>query len=182
MGMYQQTVEEYLALGGKITKVQDDKRNDAFIRYSSAKSRAKKGGWEFDLTIDWVLKKVIAGKCEATGIKFGETGTPWVASLDRKDSKRGYTKDNCWVVCWAFNRAKGKHSNHHLVKLAKGVIDNEDLLLKIDKEIEESETLTNEDYKHVGGDNKAYLHEYNKSTYYGNAIRNESGEVESPWI
>ena len=176
-----QSVEDYLRNGGQITKVQDDKRNDAFARYNAAKVRAKKEGWEFDLTIDWVLKKVLAGRCEATGIKFGKTGTPWVASLDRKDSKRGYTKDNCWVVCWAFNRAKGKHNNHHLVKLARGIIENEELLLKIDKEIEESETLTNKDYQFVGGNKKSYLHTYSKSTYYGNAIINESGEVESPW-
>ena len=180
--MVVQSVEDYLKNGGKITKVKDDKRSDAFTRFHSARARANKDGWEFDLTIDWVLKKVSAGTCEATGIKFGETGTPWVASLDRKDSKRGYTKDNCWVVCWAFNRAKGKHNNHHLVKLARGIIENEDLLLKIDKEIEESETLTNKNYGVVGGNKKAYLHAHIKSTYYGNPKINLSGEVESPWL
>ena len=177
-----QTVEEYLRNGGKIIKIPDDKRSDAFARYSAAKSRANKDGWEFDLTIDWVLNRVATGRCEATGIKFGKTGTPWVASLDRKDSNRGYTKDNCWVVCWAFNRAKGKHNNRHLIKLAKGIIKNADLLLKIDKEIEKSTFPTNEQYKSFGGNKKSILHTHLKNTHRGgSSIKNESGEVANPW-
>ena len=125
-----QTVEEFLEAGGKIEKMPYNKHSIGFTSYTSSKSRATKLGLEFDLTPRWVQEKIKKGVCEATGIPFGDENTPFVPSIDRIDPNRGYTQDNCWVVCWAFNRAKGEDSLGLLVHLAEKIVENKEKILK----------------------------------------------------
>lgn len=77
--------------------------------WRGAKGRAKKYGHEFSLTKEWVKERIDAGTCELTGIKFivgskivGRCG-PYSPSIDRIDSFKGYTPDNCRVILWALN-------------------------------------------------------------------------------
>lgn len=72
-----------------------------------AKIRAKAKGWEFDLTISWINAKMAAGVCELSGLPFTPRGKkgPCAPSLDRRDSSKGYTQDNCRVIAWALNAA-----------------------------------------------------------------------------
>lgn len=78
-----------------------------------AASRAKRAGLEFDLTEDWA-RSVWTGNCVLSGIKFehssGRAG-PTSASIDRIDSSRGYTKDNCRFVSFHVNRVKSNLTN-----------------------------------------------------------------------
>ena len=129
-----QSVEDYLKNGGKIKKIPMGKHGVAKTRLYTARARAKKEGWDFDLTHDWFGARMKHGRCQATGIKFGEEGTPWVASLDRIDSTRGYTQDNCWLVCWFFNLAKSDKSLKDLIHLAEEIIKNKDVLLVREKD------------------------------------------------
>jgi hypothetical protein len=77
-----------------------------------AAERAKKRGREFDLDIDWALAQVAKTglKCPMTGIPYfmkadrAERGVhPYAPSIDRIDCEKGYTRDNCRIVVFAFN-------------------------------------------------------------------------------
>lgn len=96
---------------------------------ASSKSRAAIKSLEFDLDYDWIMQRLSAGKCEASGIEFdytvpeGQHHGDFVPSIDRIDNNKGYTKDNCWVVCLMINRAKGQGPWANVVILAKGIVE-----------------------------------------------------------
>lgn len=76
--------------------------------------RAKRNGWEFDLTTQWLeerAKKQLF-RCAVTGVPFElKTASrrgrgkrnPFAPSIDRIDCTRGYTKDNVRLVIFAVN-------------------------------------------------------------------------------
>jgi hypothetical protein len=78
--------------------------------YKHAKRRSANLGWSFDLDFEWVLDKVLSG-CELSGLAFtyerdgSGKNVPLSPSIDRVDSSKGYTKDNCRVIVWALNAA-----------------------------------------------------------------------------
>ena len=91
--------------------------------------RAIKKGWKFNLTNEWYWKRVKAGVCQKTGLPFvmkkgGKS--PLQPSVDRIDSNRGYTKDNCQVVCLIFNLAKNKFAEKDVYKFAKAYVKHYD--------------------------------------------------------
>ena len=55
-----------------------------------------------------------AGRCEATGLPFKTTKDPYVnpyyPSIDRVNSNKGYTENNCKMVCHMYNTAKCEFS------------------------------------------------------------------------
>lgn len=80
----------------------------------------------FDLTKDWLEQKINAGKCEVTGLPFnlGFTKTlkrPFAPSIDKKNPNGFYTQDNCQVVCFIYNVAKGEFTHDDVVTLANAV-------------------------------------------------------------
>lgn len=93
--------------------------------------RAARTGREFDLTSEWLLEKMQAGVCEVAGIRLdlGKDGdsrfNPWGPSIDRIDSARGYTQDNCRLVCWIYNMAKAEWSDEVVMTLAKALAKKE---------------------------------------------------------
>lgn len=96
----------------------------------SIKLRTKKAGMEFDLTRDWILSRVERGRCEATGLTFVLTGdeergrlrSPWSPSIDRLDTTRGYTQDNCRMVVLAFNTARSDWGDGVVMKMARALL------------------------------------------------------------
>lgn len=82
---------------------------------NSCRTRAIKKGIEFTLTYRWFIDKATkVGICEDTGIPFNHDpptikgkNHPFAPSIDRRDPNKGYTEDNCKVVVWIHNRAKG---------------------------------------------------------------------------
>lgn len=102
---------------------------------NAARSRAKRFDLEFDLTPEWVQKRLETKHCEATGIPFRFRGkeklkvgyksrdarTP---TIDRIDNSKGYTRDNCQVVVWIYNLAKGSYSHKTVVKFARALLNH----------------------------------------------------------
>ena len=108
-----QCYSDILSLERWSSKLQERKyRQKLTARLAKAKERSLAKGLDYNLDFEWLLEKVTLGNCEATQLPFlvGLPGSqnPWGPSPDRIDSKKGYTKDNIQVVCWAFNRAKGE--------------------------------------------------------------------------
>jgi len=107
-------------------------RNKAKAVISNVNSRDK----NHELDIEWAQKRIDAGVCEFTGISFvypkrgvGQQGfnhNPWGVSVDRIDPEKGYVKDNCRLVVWAFNRAKGKWCDDTMILLAKGILNQQE--------------------------------------------------------
>lgn len=79
----------------------------------AVKGRAKRNGLDFDLDVDF-LKSIAVSHCPLLdleliyGLKkdaeFTDRGRG--ASLDRKDPKLGYTKDNVWIISYRANSIK----------------------------------------------------------------------------
>jgi hypothetical protein len=64
----------------------------------------------FDLDVDWLERRLAAGRCELTGIPFnmsvaGRRRNAFTPSIDRIVAGGGYTKSNCRVVIYALNAA-----------------------------------------------------------------------------
>lgn len=80
--------------------------------WEGAKNRAARRGLEFTLTIAWVQRRLDAGVCEVTGLRFdrelvnGKRINMRCPTIDRKDNSKGYTSDNCQLVVWQYNCAK----------------------------------------------------------------------------
>lgn len=72
-----------------------------------AKRRAFDKKLPFELDMEWLNSRLSA--CELTGLPFSKYGVtpfrPMLASIDRIDSSRGYTKENSRVICYALNSA-----------------------------------------------------------------------------
>lgn len=93
-----------------------------------AKHRAKKKGWACDLTTAWgvgQLKKQ-DNRCAKTGVTLEfNTGigarsreNPNTPSLDRVDSRGGYTQDNVQIVSAIYNYAKNQFTDAEVRAMA----------------------------------------------------------------
>ena len=77
-----------------------------------AKSRAKKHNLEFNLDLQFLEELVSSKACMVTAIPYnlgGRGGSkvfPFMPAIDRIDPSKGYTKDNCRLVCNIVNTAK----------------------------------------------------------------------------
>lgn len=98
----------------------------ALALWHATRTRAEASGIEFTITVDWVRERVVRGYCELSGIKFDfsaagtkSRGLPYSPSIDKVDSYRGYTPDNCRVICWAFNCAFGHWGEDVFVRMFK---------------------------------------------------------------
>jgi hypothetical protein len=98
----------------KIEKIKSHEsvRGRAGELYRQARRSCLKKNLKLDITREWIVEKILAGHCEATGVQFNlkrpvNAHFNWDApSLDRKDAKGGYTKDNVQVTTWRYNNAK----------------------------------------------------------------------------
>lgn len=84
-------------------------RNRATYLYNQTRRNAAARGIQFTLTKDWFEHRVASGQCELTGISFvlDQKRHPFLPSPDRIDTNGAYSPDNCRLVLWIINCAKG---------------------------------------------------------------------------
>ena len=100
--------------------------------FKNVKSRSKKLKRDFDLTKEFVenLYEKQGGKCALTGLVFSDEKynncrrRPFAPSLDRIDSKRGYTQDNVRFVCSMVNTALGEFGDILFDKMCRSYIED----------------------------------------------------------
>lgn len=107
----------------------------AYQLYHMARDRAKKRGYDFNITGDWIREKLEAGVCEVTGIPFtfkteetygkANNAQPFSPTLDRVDNTQGYTKDNVQVVIAVYNYAKMHWGKEYVIEMAKHLLEKE---------------------------------------------------------
>ena len=99
---------------------------------------AESRGIPFNLSKEWILEKLLNGRCEVTGIPFvlkaeedqytivskNQNRNPWSPSVDRIDSSKGYSEDNCKMVCTMYNTCKGSFSNKAVEMFCRGFLSN----------------------------------------------------------
>lgn len=118
--------KSYQQLSGEKKRTSPWHRSGALITW--VRTRAASAGYAFDLTREWAEQRINAGFCEATGIKFDFSKdkqlrfNPWMPSIDRIDSSKGYTMDNCRMVVWSYNMAKAEWTDDVVYQLAKAVV------------------------------------------------------------
>ena len=86
-------------------------RDEMTNLFNRAKKRARNKGWGFSITEEDVIQALERAnyRCEVTGTQLtlnggrGRDRCPTDPSLDRIDSKRGYSPDNIRIVCFAAN-------------------------------------------------------------------------------
>jgi hypothetical protein len=94
----------------------------------NARDRAKKNELQIDLDRSWIEQHLQPLICEATGVvlvlerQSGVSHSPFRPSIDRIDNNKGYTKDNCRIVCVIYNKAKSDYSDLDVVAMAKGLV------------------------------------------------------------
>lgn len=93
-----------------------------------ARDRARRQGVAFDLSRDFVRRKLALGKCELSGLAIervapGQYRThPYAPSLDRKDPSQGYIETNVRLLCFAVNRARSDWGDEVLLTIASGLV------------------------------------------------------------
>jgi hypothetical protein len=90
--------------------------------------RRNKPGENYDLNAEWLRSRLAAGVCEITGLVFDHSKRIFKPSLDRIDPQKGYTKDNCRLVCLGFNTMRMNSSDGDTLKLAKAIVAASDKL------------------------------------------------------
>jgi len=96
----------------------------AKIFLQNARKSAAKRGQEFVLSIDDVVQcwEDQSQICAYSGRKMTlESGKPNTVSIERIDSKIGYTKDNTILVCQAINRMKSDFGFDEFYDLCRDV-------------------------------------------------------------
>lgn len=93
---------------------------------------------DFDIEKSWFVEKLLNGKCEVTGIPFilkskedamsvvskGQYRNPFSPSIDRIDNSKGYSTDNCQMVCVIYNTCKGCFSEEAVEMFCRGYLSN----------------------------------------------------------
>jgi hypothetical protein len=101
----------------------------AGVLLTSARKRARDAGLPFNLTKAWIVDKLRAGACEATGLplcleRSGDRVAPLAPSLDQRVPRAGYTTENARVVAMIWNFLKGEWADEQAAFIVIGIADN----------------------------------------------------------
>lgn len=101
-----------------------DLENRARCLWHGARHRAKASDVPFEITREWVLRRLRQGHCERTTLPFVFTRSrgPFSPSIDRRDPGLGYTEQNARVVIWLYNCAKGTSRDTDVLIMARALL------------------------------------------------------------
>lgn len=102
--IYRKSIRGKEAARNHRLRIKESKHAESLLR--GAKRRAFDKGLPFELDVEWLESRL--DKCELSGLDFVESNIPFMpllASIDRIDSNKGYTKENSRVICYALNSA-----------------------------------------------------------------------------
>jgi hypothetical protein len=116
-----------LAAAKHIGLVTPDGQDHFISMERQARLRATKYGREFTLPKGWMRAQYEAqsGKCAITGrlmVKDRHRHAPWAPSIDRLDSTKGYTPDNCRLIGYILNCAKNQFTERELIDMCRAVV------------------------------------------------------------
>jgi hypothetical protein len=95
---------------------------------NQCRGSAKKRKQECTITVDAIEEMLVPMVCAVTGLPLtweygGDSAhNPWMPSIDRLDSSKGYVPGNVRAVCWAFNQMRGDFNDEVVMTLAKALI------------------------------------------------------------
>lgn len=124
-----QKIERARAYRGKHPEIrQTEYRNSREKRpwerpFRGARHRSLKKNFPFDLTREW-CEANWTGKCAITNLPFSfgtQQHYPFSPSIDRVDSAKGYTQDNCRFVLFAVNSFKGTGTDEQMLQIAEAI-------------------------------------------------------------
>lgn len=95
----------------------------AWYLFLEARTRAKRQGLQFSLLPQDVQ---IPASCPVFGFQLSSSKRDTSASLDRKDSSKGYIRGNVWVISYLANRMKSNATELQLVQFAQWILENFD--------------------------------------------------------
>lgn len=93
-------------------------------RFHNAAHRAREKNYEFTITIPLLINlyNEQKGLCALSGYQLNFlSGSPFKMSLDRIDSKKGYTFDNVQWVTWQVNNLKSNLDESDLIDLCRAI-------------------------------------------------------------
>ena len=88
----------------------------------------KRANMEKTLTFKDIVLIVETGRCQLTNLPFDfqrakkTSKNPYAPSLDRIDSQKGYTKENCRIVLAAVNDALGEYDDNDILPILKALV------------------------------------------------------------
>lgn len=94
------------------------------LRIKNAKGRALRKSLDFNLTVDDFIKMYVEqkGLCFYSGEKLClNLAEDESVSIDRTDSKKGYTKDNCVLTTYRVNVMKNSLESNHFISICKKI-------------------------------------------------------------
>ena len=98
---------------------------------AGCKNRAKRKNYPCDIDSAFVLDLYHKqnGRCAITNMELAASNSntkhdmnPLTITIDRKDSTKGYTKDNIQLVTLMYNVCKNRWSHEQVIEFAKGVL------------------------------------------------------------
>ena len=99
--------------------------------WEAARIRALERNLAFSISKDWILQRLLIGRCEVTGLEFRtETGVKrgrnnFAPSIDRIVPSSGYTEENARIVVWIYNAAKGDGRDEDVLLMAAALVHTE---------------------------------------------------------
>lgn len=105
-------------------KARDPVKHRALACYGDSRKRSVKHSWEFDLTSEFILELMRKQThCPLLDCKLTYEGRcDSLASIDRIDSSRGYTKDNVQIISYLANLMKSSATREQLLSFAEGIM------------------------------------------------------------
>lgn len=106
--------------------------------FKGAQRRSKQYNEPLEVTAEWIQEKLEKGYCEITRIPFDfsphptYSKNPFAPSIDRKDSTKGYTKENTRIVIWQVNLMRGEVTDIEIIEICKKVLEG----LTIEREMD----------------------------------------------